>query len=153
MKSPAQNQKRRPDEKATDEKTVRIQENPEKKVPKRKPSSKQTTEKSAPNEDKRYSNIPPEQVRTKREKAVKKGYDDMLATGVLDTDKVKKASSKSSKNKNDKYDTKASRKMPEPEIEIMKMIITKAFRDSAQCASFSGSSLSQDSDSLLIKDS
>ena len=25
----------------------------------------------------------PEQVRTKREKAVKKGYDDMLATGVL----------------------------------------------------------------------
>ena len=117
MKSPAQNQKRRPDEKATDEKTVRIQENPEKKVPKRKPSSKQTTEKSAPNEDKRYSNIPPEQVRTKREKAVKKGYDDMLATGVLDTDKVKKASSKSSKNKNDKYDTKASRKMPEPEID------------------------------------
>ena len=117
VKSPAQNQKRRPDEKATDEKTVRIQENPEKKVPKRKPSSKQTTEKSAPNEDKRYSNIPPEQVRTKREKAVKKGYDDMLATGVLDTDKVKKASSKSSKNKNDKYDTKASRKMPEPEID------------------------------------
>ena len=113
VKSPAQNQKRRPD----DEKTVRIQENPEKKVPKRKPSSKQTTEKSAPNEDKRYSNIPPEQVRTKREKAVKKGYDDMLATGVLDTDKVKKASSKSSKNKNDKYDTKASRKMPEPEID------------------------------------
>ena len=108
VKSPAQNQKRRPDEKATDEKTVRIQENPEKKVPKRKPSSKQTTEKSAPNEDKRYSNIPPEQVRTKREKAVKKGYDDMLATGVLDTDKVKKASSKSSKNKNDKYDTKAA---------------------------------------------
>lgn len=44
VKSPAQNQKRRPDEKATDEKTVRIQENPEKKVPKRKPSSKQTTE-------------------------------------------------------------------------------------------------------------
>ncbi len=87
------------------------------KIPKRKPSSKQTTEKSAPNEDKRYSNIPPEQVRTKREKAVKKGYDDMLATGVLDTDKVKKASSKSSKNKNDKYDTKASRKMPEPEID------------------------------------
>ena len=41
----------------------------------------------------------------------------MLATGVLDTDKVKKASSKSSKNKNDKYDTKASRKMPEPEID------------------------------------
>ena len=36
VKSPAQNQKRRPDEKATDEKTVRIQENPEKKVPKRK---------------------------------------------------------------------------------------------------------------------
>ena len=81
------------------------------------PAQKQTTEKSAPNEDKRYSNIPPEQVRTKREKAVKKGYDDMLATGVLDTDKVKKASSKSSKNKNDKYDTKASRKMPEPEID------------------------------------
>ncbi len=36
VKSPAQNQKRRPDEKATDEKTVRIQENPEKKVPKKK---------------------------------------------------------------------------------------------------------------------
>ena len=117
VKSPAQNQKRQPDGKATDEKTVRIQENPEKKVPKRKPSSKQTAEKSASTEDKRYSNIPPEQVRTKREKAVKKGYDNMLATGVLDTDKVKKASSKSSRNKNDKYDTKASRKMPEPEID------------------------------------
>ncbi len=71
VKSPAQNQKRRPDEKATDEKTVRFRKI-EKKVPKRKPSSKQTTEKSAPNEDKRYSNIPPEQVRTKRRKLLKK---------------------------------------------------------------------------------
>ncbi len=65
----------------------------------------------------------------------------MLATGVLDTDKVKKASSKSSKNKNDKYDTKLRVKCLNRKSMIMKMIITKAFRDSAQCASFSGSSL------------
>ena len=41
----------------------------------------------------------------------------MLATGVLDTDKVKKPPQNHPKNKNDKYDTKASRKMPEPEID------------------------------------
>lgn len=35
------------------------------------------------NDEKRYSNIPPEKVRTKREKAVRKGYEDMLATGTI----------------------------------------------------------------------
>ena len=116
-KSSAPKPKRKPTEKSADEKTVRIQEHPEKKTAKKHPSSKQSAEKIDPNEDKRYSNIPPERVRTKREKAIRKGYEDMLATGALDTDNVKKASSKPSKNKNDKYDTKASRKMPEPEID------------------------------------
>lgn len=38
---------------------------------------------SASDEEKRYSNIPPERVRTKHEKAARKGYEDMLATGAI----------------------------------------------------------------------
>lgn len=117
-KSPAPRQNRKPTAKPADGTTVQFPERSEKKAPKKQPSSKQASEKSNPNEDKRYSNIPPERVRTKREKAIRKGYEDMLATGTLDTDKVKKeASAKSSKNKNSKYDTKASRRVPEPEID------------------------------------
>lgn len=34
-------------------------------------------------EEKRYSNVPPERVRTKHEKAARKSYEDMLATGTI----------------------------------------------------------------------
>ena len=77
----------------------------------------------------------------------------MLATGVLDTDKVKKPPQNHPKIKTTNMTQKLRVKCLNRKSTIMKMIITKAFRDSAQCASFSGSSLSQDSDSLLIKDS
>ena len=46
---------------------------------------------SADAEDKRYSNIPPEKVRTKREKAARQGYEDMLATGTISKPSRKKS--------------------------------------------------------------
>ena len=45
----------------------------------------------ASDEEKRYSNIPPERVRTKHEKAARKGYEDMLATGAIGKPLKKKA--------------------------------------------------------------
>ena len=81
------------------------------------------------NDEKRYSNIPPEKVRTKREKAVRKGYEDMLATGTIgkpskkkkskdeeDTGVIKRAeSAKQSPSK--KHAEKASSRKPEPVVD------------------------------------
>ena len=58
--------------------------------PAKKPVKKRRTEDSEPAEEKRYSNIPPEKVRTKREKAARKSYGDMLETGTIDKKAVKK---------------------------------------------------------------
>lgn len=58
--------------------------------PAKKPVKKRRTEDSEPVEEKRYSNIPPEKVRTKREKAARKSYGDMLETGTIDKKAVKK---------------------------------------------------------------
>lgn len=58
--------------------------------PAKKPVKKRRTEDSEPAEEKRYSNIPPEKVRTKRENAARKSYGDMLETGTIDKKAVKK---------------------------------------------------------------
>ena len=58
--------------------------------PAKNPVKKRRTEDSEPAEEKRYSNIPPEKVRTKREKAARKSYGDMLETGTIDKKAVKK---------------------------------------------------------------
>ena len=74
----------------------------------RKPVRKKRPEAAAENkeevkepEEKRYSNIPPEKVRKKHGKAARKGYTDMLETGMVE----KKASKKKPEPK------------PEPEVE------------------------------------
>ncbi len=51
---------------------------------KRKPVKKRVSRTSEETvEEKRYSNIPSEKVRTKHEKAARQGYEDMLATGTI----------------------------------------------------------------------
>lgn len=78
-------------------------------------------------DEKRYSNIPPERVRTKHEKAARKSYEDMLATGTIGKPVKKKKSqeaeeprttSKTSSAAADRKNTvvKASAKKPKPEI-------------------------------------
>lgn len=56
-----------------------------KSAPARKPVKKRPVQeaKAGNDEEKRYSNIPSEKVRTKHEKAVRQGYEDMLATGTI----------------------------------------------------------------------
>ncbi len=53
--------------------------------PAKKPVKKRPAQSTAPEkpEEKRYSNIPPEKVRTKHEKSARKSYEDMLATGTI----------------------------------------------------------------------
>lgn len=65
------------------------------------------TEKQTSSDSKRYGNIPPEQVRSKRERAVRKGYEDMLAT-----DPGKKPSRKKSVDNERKISQKTD---PKPE--------------------------------------
>ncbi len=59
-------------------------------APAKKPVRRRRPEGSESNEEKRYSNIPPEKVRSKREKAARKSYEDMLATGSIDKAAVRK---------------------------------------------------------------
>lgn len=51
-------------------------------APVKRPVKKRPVRKAAPSEDEeqQYGNIPPQKVRVKREKAARKGYEDMLAT-------------------------------------------------------------------------
>ena len=53
--------------------------------PAKKPIKKRSANGTAQNasDEKRYSNIPPERVRTKHETAARQGYEDMLATGTI----------------------------------------------------------------------
>lgn len=53
---------------------------PAKKPVKKRPAQSSHAEEP---EEKRYSNIPPEKVRTKHEKSARKSYEDMLATGAI----------------------------------------------------------------------
>lgn len=80
-------------------------------------------------EEKRYSNIPPEKVRTKREKAARQSYEDMLATGTIGKPVKKKRSLEDEEDRaasNSASSTPASRKntsakpatkKPEPEYD------------------------------------
>ena len=94
---------------------------------KSRPAKKRTEESSSSEtaEDKRYANIPSEKVRAKREKAVRKGYEDMLSTDP----KHKAVRKKAADDKDDEKETlkassgkrcddvKAARKAPEPEFD------------------------------------
>lgn len=99
-------------------------------APAKKPVKRRRPETAPADEEKRYSNIPPEKVRNKREKAARKGYEDMLATGSIDSDAVRKkrkrfeddadknrkaSSVKSSPDRRNA--AKASPKKPEPEAD------------------------------------
>ena len=71
-------------------------------APAKKPVKKRSVQESGSDgQEKRYSNIPSEKVRTKHEKAARKGYEDMLATGTIPKPDKKK--------KQVKDDTKALR--------------------------------------------
>ena len=59
-------------------------------APAKKPVRKRHLEESESAEDKRYSNIPPEKVRNKREKAARKSYEDMLETGTIEKKAVRR---------------------------------------------------------------
>ena len=79
------------------------------------PAHKKTTKKKTASEqheasedEKRYGNIPSQKQRTKSEKAVRKGYEEMLST---DPDH------KPSKKKKAETDPRTSRKVPEPPVE------------------------------------
>ncbi len=91
---------------------------------KSRPAKKRTEESSSSEaaEEKRYANIPSEKVRAKREKAVRKGYEDMLSTDPKHKTSRKKAAEdkedekeavKTSSGKH-RDEVKTARKTPEP---------------------------------------
>lgn len=61
-------------------------------------------------EEKRYSNIPPEKIRTKREKAARQSYEDMLATGTIGKPVKKK---RSLEDEEDRAASKSASSTPE----------------------------------------
>lgn len=90
-------------------------------APKR-PVKKRPAQTSAeePAEEKRYSNIPPEKVRTKHGNAARKGYEDMLATGEIGKVKRKK------KFQEDEDDTKTIEKITSSKAADSKKTAVKA---------------------------
>ncbi|MCU6748794.1 hypothetical protein OCV51_14250 [Faecalicatena acetigenes] len=76
------------------------------------------TRSTAPAEEQKYANIPPERIRTKRETAVKKGYEDMLATdpGRRPVKKRRTAPSENTTYKNSAKSAPAARRKPEPPV-------------------------------------
>lgn len=81
---------------------------------------------SESSEEKRYGNIPSEKVRAKREKAVRKGYEDMLSTDPKHKTVRKKSAQERSEDREaaravsarSRNEIKASRRAPEPEDDI-----------------------------------
>ena len=100
-------------------------------TPVKKPVKKRTVQHSEDENEQKYGNIPSEKVRAKKEKAVRKGYEDMLATDPDRKPVRKKKSSSSEKTKETsessalkksessrhKEDINTSKKKPEPEID------------------------------------
>lgn len=96
----------------------------------KKPVKRRTPQNTAADtaEEKRYSNIPPEKVRTRHENAVRKGYEDMLATGTIgkpvkkkkrmdeETRTITKSPSAPAADKK-RPSAKPATKKPEPEID------------------------------------
>ena len=97
-------------------------------TPAKKPVKKRVVRREAPaeGEAQQYGNIPPENVRVKREKAARRGYEDMLATDPehkplkkkkaviddIDTDENESVKSESARQT---AEAKAAPKVPEPE--------------------------------------
>ena len=72
-------------------------------------------------EEQRYANIPPERVRTKREKAVRKGYEDMLATDPKSRSGKKKSPASRDAALSSKAAAKSApaRRKPDPEPDYL----------------------------------
>lgn len=72
-------------EKKESVKEPQVKEEPVKKAPVKKAVKRRVPKEGSDSaaEEKRYSNIPPEKVRTKHETAARKGYKDMIATGTI----------------------------------------------------------------------
>lgn len=99
-------------------------------TPAKKPVKKRVVRREAPaeGEAQQYGNIPPENVRVKREKAARRGYEDMLATDPehkplkkkkaviddIDTDENESVNSESARQT---AEAKAAPKVPEPEVD------------------------------------
>ena len=99
-------------------------------TPAKKPVKKRVVRREAPaeGEAQQYGNIPPENVRVKREKAARRGYEDMLATDPehkplkkkkaviddIDTDENESVKSESARQT---AEAKAAPKVPEPEVD------------------------------------
>lgn len=99
-------------------------------TPAKKPVKKRVMRREAPaeGEAQQYGNIPPENVRVKREKAARRGYEDMLATDPehkplkkkkaviddIDTDENESVKSESARQT---AEAKAAPKVPEPEVD------------------------------------
>lgn len=99
-------------------------------TPAKKPVKKRVVRREAPaeGEAQQYGNIPPENVRVKREKAARRGYEDMLATDPehkplkkkkaviddIDTDENESVKSESARQT---AEAKAAPKIPEPEVD------------------------------------
>jgi len=99
-------------------------------TPAKKPVKKRVVRREAPaeGESQQYGNIPPENVRVKREKAARRGYEDMLATDPehkplkkkkaviddIDTDENESVKSESARQT---AEAKAAPKVPEPEVD------------------------------------
>lgn len=99
-------------------------------TPAKKPVKKRVVRREAPaeGEAQQYGNIPPENVRVKREKAARRGYEDMLATDPehkplkkkkaviddIDTDENESVKSESARQT---AEAKAAPKVPESEVD------------------------------------
>ena len=99
-------------------------------TPAKKPVKKRVVRREAPaeGEAQQYGNIPPENVRVKREKVARRGYEDMLATDPehkplkkkkaviddIDTDENESVKSESARQT---AEAKAAPKVPEPEVD------------------------------------
>lgn len=89
-----------------------VEESPvEEARPAKKPVKKRHVNHLPAEEEQRYGNIPPEKVRSKHEKAARKSYEDMLATGEM------KKASPAKPDKKKKDTVKAKTKVTEPETD------------------------------------
>lgn len=99
-------------------------------TPAKKPVKKRVVRREAPaeGEAQQYGNIPPENVRVKREKAARRGYEDMLATdpehkplkkkkAVIDDIDADENESVKSESARQTAEAKAAPKVPEPEVD------------------------------------
>lgn len=75
-------------------------------------------------EEQRYGNIPSEKVRAKKERAVKKGYEEMLSTDPKHTaEKAKKASSVKEKPEPEEIDEYDDMEEPMPKFRVIRVIL------------------------------